>query len=102
MKLYGSDLSPFVQRVKMQIAAKGLEVEYLPPPGGGLKSEEFLAINPIGKIPCLVTDSGIGWPSMVACRNALPLETNDTSEVAPAGPSIRRTTSLPGTSRTTS
>ena len=62
MKLYGSDLSPFVQRVKMQIAAKGLEVEYLPPPGGSLKSEEFLAINPIGKVPCLVTDSGMSLP----------------------------------------
>jgi glutathione S-transferase len=46
----------------MQIAAKGLSVEYLPPPGGGMKSEEYLAINPIGKIPCLVTDSGMALP----------------------------------------
>jgi glutathione S-transferase len=62
MKLYGSDLSPFVQRVKMQIAAKGLAVEYLPPPSGGMKSEEFLAINPIGKIPCLITEAGSSLP----------------------------------------
>jgi glutathione S-transferase len=61
MKLYGNDLSPFVQRVKMQLAAKALEVEYLPPPGG-LKSDAFLAINPIGKVPCLETDSGLSLP----------------------------------------
>ncbi len=61
MKLYGGDLSPYVQRVKMQLAAKGLEFEYLPPTGG-FKSEEYLAINPIGKIPCLVTDSGQTLP----------------------------------------
>jgi glutathione S-transferase len=61
MKLYGSDLSPFVQRVKMQLAAKGLDYEYLLPPGG-FKSEEYLAINPIGKIPCLVTNDGLSLP----------------------------------------
>jgi glutathione S-transferase len=61
MKLYGVDLSPFVQRVKMQLAAKGLEFEYLAPPGG-LKSEEFLAVNPIGKVPCLVTETGLRLP----------------------------------------
>jgi glutathione S-transferase len=61
MKLYGGDLSPFVQRVKMQLAAKGMAYEYAPPPGG-MKSEEYLAINPIGKIPCFVTDSGMTLP----------------------------------------
>jgi glutathione S-transferase len=61
MKLYGGDLSPYVQRVKMLLAAKGLEYEYLAPPGG-FKSEEYLAINPIGKIPCLVTDTGLSLP----------------------------------------
>jgi glutathione S-transferase len=61
MKLYGGDLSPYVQRVKMQLAAKGLAYEYAPPPGG-MKSEEYLAINPIGKVPCLVTESGLKLP----------------------------------------
>jgi glutathione S-transferase len=61
MKLYGGDLSPYVQRVKMQLAAKGLDYTYAPPPGG-MKSEEYLAINPIGKVPCLVTTSGMNLP----------------------------------------
>ena len=61
MKLYGADLSPYVQRVKMQLAAKGLEFDYVLPPGG-FKSEEYLALNPMGKIPCLVTDSGVSLP----------------------------------------
>jgi glutathione S-transferase len=61
MKLYGGDLSPYVQRVKMQLAAKGLTYDYAPPPGG-FKSEEYLAINPIGKVPCLVTDDGLALP----------------------------------------
>jgi glutathione S-transferase len=61
MKLYGGDLSPYVQRVKMQLAAKGIQYDYAPPPGG-MKSDEYLAINPIGKIPCLVTDAGLALP----------------------------------------
>jgi glutathione S-transferase len=61
MKLYGGDLSPFVQRVKMQLAAKGIAYDYAPPPGG-MKSEEYLTINPIGKIPSLVTDDGLSLP----------------------------------------
>jgi glutathione S-transferase len=61
MKLYGGDLSPYVQRVKMQLAFKGLAYEYAPPPGG-MKSADYLAINPIGKIPCLVTNDGMSLP----------------------------------------
>jgi glutathione S-transferase len=61
MKLYGGNLSPFVQRVKMQAAAKGIALEMVAPPGG-MKSEEYLAINPIGKVPCLTTDDGLNLP----------------------------------------
>ena len=46
----------------MAIYAKGLPVEILSPPGGGLKSEEYLAINPMGKIPALVLDDGTVIP----------------------------------------
>lgn len=55
MKLYSMNLSPFAARARMAIYAKGLNVEVLPPLGGDTKSAEYLAVNPIGKIPCLDT-----------------------------------------------
>jgi glutathione S-transferase len=61
MKLYGGDLSPYVQRVKMQLIIKNIDYTYAPPPGG-LKSEDYLAINPIGKVPCLITSGGMSLP----------------------------------------
>lgn len=58
MKLYSVELSPFASRVRMAIYAKALKVEIVPPPAGGLKSPEYLAIHPMGKIPALQTDDG--------------------------------------------
>jgi glutathione S-transferase len=54
----------------MAVYAKGIEskVDVVPPPAGGLKSPEYLAINPIGKIPALQLD---GWAlpeSTVICE----------------------------------
>ena len=58
MKLYSVALSPFAARVRMAIYAKKLDqIEILPPPGGGTKSPEYLAIHPMGKVPALVTVS---------------------------------------------
>jgi glutathione S-transferase len=53
VKLYGALASPYVARVVMAARLKGLAVELTFPPGGGLKSAEFLALNPLGKIPAL-------------------------------------------------
>lgn len=61
MKLYSNDLSPFASRPRMAIYAKDLPVHILPPPGD-LKSAEYLAINPMGKIPALVLDDGTVIP----------------------------------------
>lgn len=61
MKLYSGYISPFAARARMAVYAKGLDVEILPPPGGS-KSPEYLAINPMGKLPCLVTDEGHAVP----------------------------------------
>jgi len=61
MKLYSGYISPYASRARMAVYAKGLDVEILPPPGGS-KSAEFLAINPLGKLPCLVTDEGRAVP----------------------------------------
>jgi glutathione S-transferase len=59
MELYGVELSPFVARARIALRIKGVECPLLPPPGGGTRSAEFLAINPIGKVPVLVTDDGL-------------------------------------------
>lgn len=61
MKLYSGYISPYASRARMAVYAKGLDVEILPPPGGS-KSPEFLAMNPMGKLPCLVTDEGRAVP----------------------------------------
>lgn len=59
MILYAITLSPFAARVRLALRFKGLDYEMQPPPGGSPRSPEFLAINPIGKVPVLVTDDGI-------------------------------------------
>ena len=62
MKLYSSDLSPFASRPRVAIYAKNLSVEILPPAGGGTKTSEYLAINPMGRLPALVLDDGTVIP----------------------------------------
>jgi len=52
MKLYGIPLSPFVMRPLLVARAKGHELD-LDQPEGGFKSDAFLAISPIGKMPLL-------------------------------------------------
>jgi glutathione S-transferase len=50
MKLYGTPISPFVRKVRVALALKGLEYESegtFP----GTRTREYLAISPLGKIP---------------------------------------------------
>lgn len=65
MKLYGSIISPYVARVVYAARLKGLSLEPESLPGGGLKSDEFLKLNPIGKMPTLHLDDGALAESMV-------------------------------------
>src|SRR5262245_37340829 len=58
MKIYTSPVSPFGQRITMASRVKGITIAHLPIPSGGLKSPEYLKINPVGKIPVLLTESG--------------------------------------------
>ncbi|MEL7452030.1 MAG: glutathione S-transferase family protein, partial [Pseudomonadota bacterium] len=67
MQLFGAYLSPFTSRVMLQITAKGLDIPLVPPPDG-LKSEAYLSLNPMGKIPALDTGSGIIAESAVICE----------------------------------
>jgi glutathione S-transferase len=53
LKLMGGMLSPFVGRVVLAARAKDVPLE-IANPEYGLKSPEYLAINPIGKMPTLI------------------------------------------------
>jgi glutathione S-transferase len=69
VKLYQVHVSPFASRVRIQIYAKGIEsqFEFLEPPGG-LRSEEYRAINPLGRIPALEVDGTLIAESSVICE----------------------------------
>lgn len=56
MKLYGALASPYVTRVVMLARVKGIDVPLVGIPGDSPRSSEYLAINPIGKIPSLEVD----------------------------------------------
>ncbi|RMF94871.1 MAG: glutathione S-transferase family protein [Gammaproteobacteria bacterium] len=68
MKLYGALASPYVARVVMFARIKGLELEPAGIPGDSPRSAEYLAINPIGKIPSLAVDGQCIAESEVICE----------------------------------
>jgi glutathione S-transferase len=58
MKLYGALISPFVRKVAVVLAEKG--IDYVPARGGpGSTDPEFLAVSPFAKIPVLDDDGYI-------------------------------------------
>lgn len=68
MKLYGAMASPYVARVMMFARIKGIELPLEPVPGGGTRSDEYLAFNPIGKMPSLDVDGECIAESEVICE----------------------------------
>lgn len=67
MKLYGSLASPYVARVVLFAKLKGIDLQPQMPEGG-IKSPEYLAKNPMGKMPTLEVD-GLALPeSEVICE----------------------------------
>ena len=72
MKLYNANLSPYTSRVRIQIYAKGLDVDLVEPPGGivpgGSTSDAYKELNPIGKIPSLDVDGEVIPESSVICE----------------------------------
>lgn len=49
--LHGADASPFVRKVRVALAEKGIEYDQVPVMPMGLP-KEYIAISPLGKIPC--------------------------------------------------
>lgn len=64
MKLYGAMLSPFVRKVAMVLAEKGLTYE-MRRGGPGSTDPEFLSVSPFAKIPVL-DDDGFILPDSTA------------------------------------
>jgi glutathione S-transferase len=69
LKLYQIHMSPFASRVRIQIYAKGIESEFeLVEPPGGLRSEDYRKINPLGRIPALDVGGVLIPESTVICE----------------------------------
>ncbi|MBX2805768.1 MAG: glutathione S-transferase N-terminal domain-containing protein [Hyphomicrobiales bacterium] len=69
MKLYHSPASPYARKVRTLIAEKDLTrlIEDVPTDPYA-NSAKFLSVNPLGKIPALVTDDGLAlFDSPVIC-----------------------------------
>lgn len=67
MKLYGGLASPYVARVVLFARLKGIDL--VPEmPAGGIKTPEYLAKNPMGKMPVLEVDGAAIPESEVICE----------------------------------
>ena len=71
MKLYNNAAAPNARRVRMFLAEKGIEIEYVEVAfdKGDNQTPEFLALNSLGKVPVLQLDDGRALTeSMSICR----------------------------------
>ena len=98
--LYDVPVSNHGARVRFLIYKLGLEDEVKvvsPMELGGLRSEEYLALNPQGKMPLLVENDGSAvWESDAICRHLLEKYSNPPSgqSLWPADLAARTTSEL--------
>ncbi len=59
--LHGINASPFVRKVRVALAEKGISYEHDPVIPFGV-SAEYKAMSPLGKVPCYTTDNGVHIP----------------------------------------
>ncbi len=67
MRIYGAILSPFVCRVLLALRHKGVKHEVVMPEDG-IKTPEYLAMNPLGKIPTMKDGATVLPESSVICE----------------------------------
>ena len=88
-KLYDLPVSNHGARVRLLLYKRGLEnkVDITSPMDlGGLKSDQFLALNPQGKMPLLVDDGMAVFESDAICRHLLEKHASEpVSAQAPTG-----------------
>lgn len=70
LKIYGSDISVFSNKVRYTANAMGLEYEYQPMniPAGDTQKPEYLRIHPAGKVPAMDDDGFILFESNAICK----------------------------------
>lgn len=70
MKLFHSPTSPYVRKVMAVVIAAGLEEQVtLQPTNPHTSPADLLAMNPLSRVPCLVTQDGVGlFDSPVICE----------------------------------
>ena len=68
MKLYSASGSPFARKVLACAIARGIDGQIVVEPVSG-EAAALVAVNPLGKLPCLVTDDGVAlFDSRVICE----------------------------------
>lgn len=69
MRLLTASASPFANKVRMAAELAGVAIEPVPINAND-QPEELLAVNPLGKIPCLILDDGRSlFDSRPICRH---------------------------------
>lgn len=68
MQLFGDAASPYVTRVVMFARLKGVPFNWPPVPGDNPRSDEYHALNPLGKVPGLVVEGEMIPESEVICE----------------------------------
>ena len=68
MKLFHAPASPFARKVVACAIARGIEDQITLVPAQG-EGADLAAANPLGKLPCLITDDGVAlFDSRVICE----------------------------------
>ena len=68
MRLFYSPFSPFARKVMACAVARGIESQIALVPTAG-EHPDLVAVNPLGKLPCLITEDGTAlYDSRVICE----------------------------------
>ncbi|MFN3370263.1 MAG: glutathione S-transferase family protein [Sphingomonadaceae bacterium] len=86
MRLLGGLLSPYVMRAALAARMKGFDIP-VEMPAGGIKGPDYLALNPMGKMPTLI-DGDFALPESAVIAEYLE-EVLDGPSILPGGPEER-------------
>jgi glutathione S-transferase len=87
MKLYDSKLSPYANRVRLQLYLKGIDAQLIDVPQGGSHTADYAKMNPLEKIPTL-DDGGFYVPESGVIGEYIE-DTRPTPSLRPADPKER-------------